>query len=443
MANWNRNVKILTAILLSGLALRLALSPFFADYNDFSYWTGTAFDVMNGNGVYRGYDYWYPPVWGYVIAAVTPLIDLFGCTPVDTVIDGASSSGYWVGDGFVSDPLAVFIIKLPLVLADTACGYLVYSVTKKITSDERKALMTSAFWLFCPLTVFTSAVQGQFETIEALFILLALWSYLKGSYTESGAFVAAAVLTKPFAALILLPLMALVWTRGQERDRRLKFTGMYIAGGLVMTAFVVLPQLIFGETEYLFGFLSNRSAVDFPLPSDFSMSITVLETEQSFGDLLSPSGSNVSTLFPISMLLSIVLAVFVLIRNRMTDLQAVLLITAATCLHLIWYPATGYSQYYVPVIAMLSICTALDKRFLYAAIGVIIVTMTTALWGFHHAYQLYDWGVASVEALNDFYSDMRAVLDIPDTITTHLKFVPVLATVIISMIIVRGPSDEA
>ncbi len=443
---WNRNAKILAAILLSGLAIRLALSPFFADYNDFSFWTGTAFDVMDGEGIYREYNYWYPPVWGYIISALTPILDLFGCTPLDTVIDGASSSGYRVGDGFITDPLAVFIIKLPLIFSDAACGYLVYSITKRITSDKRKGLVAAAVWTFCPLTVFTSAVQGQFETIEALFLLLALWAYLKNSYLESGAFIALSILTKPFSALALIPLTALIWTKGQDRNQSLKHTGMYIAGGLVVTAFIVLPQLIFGETEYLFGFLSNRSSVDFPLPSDFSMYIPAdlsTSSQASLADFFTPSGSNVSTLFPVSLLLSLVLGVYIIVRNGVSDKCAVLIITAATCLHLMWYPATGYSQYYVPVMAVLSICTSLDKRFLYAAIAVTIVTMTTALWGFQHAYQLYEWGFVDVSTLNDVYSGMRAVLDIPDTITTHLKFLPVLVTVIISLMIVRRSSDEA
>ncbi len=441
---WNRSTKILTAILLSGLAVRLVLSPFFADYNDFSYWTGTAFDVMNGNGIYRGYDFWYPPVWGYVISFLTPLMDLFGCTPMDTVVDKATSHGYWVGDGFISDPLTVFIIKLPLILSDTACGYLVYSITRRITSDERKSLIASAFWTLCPLTIYVSAVQGQFETIEALFLLLALWAYLKGSYAETGAFIAASILTKPFTVLVLLPLMALIWVKGQDTNQRLKYTGMYIAGGLAMAVFLVLPQLINGEMEYLFGFLSDRSSMGYPLPSEFAMSVTDMSfADQSIGDVLYPSANKVSSTIPLAAILSVVLAVFILIKKNISDVSAVLIVSAATCLHLIWYPAAGYIQYYVPVIAVLAICTSLDRRFAYAGAAVTVFGLISAFWGFRHAYQLCLLGWVDVDALNSVFSGMRAIMDYPDLVATHLKFLPVLVAVVLSLIIVRRSDDEA
>ena len=436
MAECNRETKILVAILLSGLAVRLVFSPFFADYNDFAYWTGTAFDVVEGNGIYRGYDFWYPPVWGYIISLMTPLMDLFGITPVDTVVDSASSIGYWSGDGFITNSPAVFIIKLPLILSDIACGYLV--------SDERKSLIACALWIFCPLTIYTSAVQGQFETIETLFILLALWSYLKGSYLESGAFIAASVLTKPFSALIVIPLAALILTKCNEPKERLKSFGKYAAGGLLMTLFLVLPQLVYGESQYLLGFLADRSSIGYPLPNDFIMSMMPVDAaSQSLGDRLTPSGSNVSAFFYLSFLLSLILSVFIIARKGMNDRNTVLVFAAAVSLHLMWYPATGYSQYYVPIIAMLSICASIDKRYLYAGIAVTVFAMCTALWGFRHAYQLYLLGFVDIDTINNAYSVMRSVFDIPDTISTHLKFLPVLATVVISMILMRRPSDEA
>ena len=442
---WNRNTKILTAILILGLIIRLLLSPFFADYNDFAFWTGIAFDITDGDGIYRGYDLWYPPLWGYVISTLTPLMDLFGITPLDSVIDGASSSGYRVGDGYIPEPAAVFLIKIPLILSDIACAYLVYSITKKLSEDEKKALIACALWTFCPLTISTTAIQGQFETVETMFILLALWSSLKGSYFETGAFITASVLTKPFSALAVLPLLAIVFTREKEPDRRFKGTSKFVTGGLMMTIFLVLPQLIYGESEFLLGFLTNRTSSYFPLPSDFSMMLSsnMLETEQSFTGTFAPSGSKVSTLFPLSLGLSIAISVFIVVRNGLSDKGAIVAVAAACCLHLIWYPATGYSQYYVPLIALLAICTSLDRRFVYAMAGITLFAMVTALWGFHHAYQLCELGLTDVDSLNNAYSVMRTILDIPDTISTHMKFLPVLAAVVLSATYIRGDLDES
>ena len=425
-------------ILAAGLAVRLILAPMFADYSDFSFWAGISFDVREEGSIYRDYDLWYPPVWGYVISAFSPLLDLFGCTPLEGVVDEASSIGYAVGDGWIPSPAAVFVIKLPIIISDVLCGFFIHSIVLRISDDRRKALLSAALWTFCPLTIYVSAVQGQFDSIQVLLVILAVWSYLNGSYFPAGAFVALSVLTKPFSALIVLPLLALIITYEYGNKRHVKSALGYIAGGLVMTAFVCVPIILNGETQFLTGFMSNRYSSGFPLPSGFSMSM--LPVSESFG--LAPSGSNMNTFFFLSILLSLMLSVFILARGKLKDSYAVLIVLMASCLHLIWYPATGYVQYYVMAIAALAVASSVDVRFRYLAYAVTVLALIPAFWGFNHAYQLYEYGWVSVDALENAYSTMRSIFDIPDTIASHLKFLPMLLAVVLSAIILRRDAVE-
>lgn len=437
MMDWKRMTNPLAVILLSGLAIRLALAPFFSDYSDFSFWAGISFDVRVEGSVYRDYDLWYPPIWGYVISVMAPLLDLFGCTPLEEVVDPASTIGYAVGDGWIPSPAATFIIKLPIIICDVLCGLFIHSIVRRITDDERKALVSAALWTFCPLTIYVTAIQGQFDSIQILMVLLAVWSYQNGSYFETGAFAALSVLTKPFSALIILPLLALIITYEYGNGRWLKSSAKYVAGGLAMTALVILPIVINGETEFLAGFMNNRYIGTFPLPSDFSMSIT---SSGSFS--LAPSGGNMDSFFILSFLLSFAVSVFILARGKVSDVSAVLIVLMASCLHLIWYPATGYVQYYTIAIAALAVASAIDIRFKYLAYAVTVLAIIPALWGFNHAYQLYELGWVSVDALTDAYDVMHAIFDIPDTISSHLKFLPILLAVIFTVKMVRRDADE-
>lgn len=437
----NDTKRKLAIVLIVGLAIRLALAPFFSDYSDFSFWTGVAFDVMNGDGIYTDYDLWYPPVWGYVVALVTPLLKLFGCTPLETVVEDASSIGYAVGDGWIASSGTVFIIKLPLIASDILCGLLVFAIACHITDDVRKQLGAAALWTLCPLTIYTSSVQGQFDTIEALLLLLAIWCYIKGTYAASGAFIAASVLTKPFTALVVLPLLALIWTYGSFRKQKVTYVSAYILGGVAMTAFLILPQIINGETQYLMGFLSGRYGTQWPLPSGFSMSIMPTVQSVDIGGL-SPSGGNMNRFLPLSFVISLVLTVFVFVKGRMNDRSAVLILGAASCCHLIWWSATGYVQYYVPAMAVLALCSVIDRRFTYAAVFMNLFALIPAFWGFRHAYQLLELGLADTGMLQSFYGALRSSLDLLDSIASNLKFLPLLVTVILSLYIVRGDRSE-
>ena len=59
-----------------------------------------------------------------------------------------------------------------------------------------------------------------------------------------------------------------------------------------------------------------------------------------------------------------------------------------------------------------------------------------------HAYQLYELRCVYVDAMTDAYDVMHAIFAIPDTISSHLKFLPILLAVIFTVKIVRRDADE-
>jgi hypothetical protein len=66
-------------------------------------------------------------------------------------------------------PLLMYLLKLPYLLADIGCFVL---LSKILSAKAKKPGLL--FWLFNPVTIYTSYLMGQFDIFIALFILLAV-----------------------------------------------------------------------------------------------------------------------------------------------------------------------------------------------------------------------------------------------------------------------------
>lgn len=61
----------------------------------------------------------------------------------------------------------LLLLKLPAILCDMATGYLIYKVCRKVT-EENRALLFSALYLFNPVILVNSSVWGQMDSIYTL-----------------------------------------------------------------------------------------------------------------------------------------------------------------------------------------------------------------------------------------------------------------------------------
>ena len=75
-----------------------------------------------------------------------------------------------------------FLIKLPSILCDAACGYFIYRLARK-SLGERNAVRLCAFYVLNPLILFNSAVWGQMDGVLALLTVLMLYAYLQEKET--------------------------------------------------------------------------------------------------------------------------------------------------------------------------------------------------------------------------------------------------------------------
>ena len=171
-------------------------------------------------------EYEYPPIWMLLLRLVT--------------------IGYRLGwyDSELS-PAFRFLVKLPIVVCDILVGLVIFLQVRKWTSDERRALLSSMIWLFNPFVIYVSSIQGMFDSICVLFLLLAVHALERDRFLWGGVWFGLALLTKQYAYLTIIPLLAVLIRRRIYRGTIIFFT----TSALLFTSFS-LPFLIVTPSEY-------------------------------------------------------------------------------------------------------------------------------------------------------------------------------------------------
>ncbi len=153
-------------ILLPAALIRLALAPFTSWPNDTYPWVLVGWNLVAGYGPYGQLGFSYPPGWAAVLALVLQPLAL-----VLSPDRWAALPRSGLTDLPVVHPVVLFAAKLPSIVADLAVGWLLF----------RRSWWASVLWLFNPLVVFVSSVQGQYDSFVALTVLASLLATVGGA----------------------------------------------------------------------------------------------------------------------------------------------------------------------------------------------------------------------------------------------------------------------
>ena len=232
-------------LLVVGLAVRLAIAPFFAHPFDVYAWYTNAQDFLNG----------VTPVWNYLVPygyafflfvfpaglAFNALSGLVGShvIPISSLNPVLNPGAPW-NIAVVPGPLFDLLVKLPLIASDAAVAFIIYRLVLKSLGDERLALMASSGWFLNPLVIWVSSGWGMFDTLPALFTLLALYIVAGGKFAYSGLSQAGAVAMKYYAVVLVIPMLVIAWREGGRR-------GALVATGATAGASVVLFTPVLGR----------------------------------------------------------------------------------------------------------------------------------------------------------------------------------------------------
>ncbi|UCD73008.1 MAG: DUF2029 domain-containing protein [Candidatus Bathyarchaeota archaeon] len=175
----------------------------------------------------RPAEYEYPPIWMFILSIV--------------------GSGYRLG-WYASElsPIFRFLVKFPIIVSDILVSLVIFLQIRRWRRDEDSALVPAVVWLFNPFVIYISSIQGMFDSICILFLLLTVYDLEKDSFVRGGLWFGLALLTKQYAYLAVPPLCAVLL-------KRRVFRGVFLFLATSASLFFVfsLPFLLGSPSEYI------------------------------------------------------------------------------------------------------------------------------------------------------------------------------------------------
>ena len=157
----------------------------------------------------------YPPGYIYVLYLLNRICAVFGFA-MDTVE-------------------STFVFKLPAIIGDFACGWLVCKVCGEKTS-KAFARFACLVFLFMPAVIFNSSVWGQVESFYIFFVALSIWLASKGKTVPAAVSFAYALICKPQSLMFGAVLLFIMVSRKSIKEL---FTA--VGTGAVSFCIMVLP----------------------------------------------------------------------------------------------------------------------------------------------------------------------------------------------------------
>jgi len=162
----------LVLLAIGAVALRLAVMPFTLHFDAYQIYS-RASEAAYGNEWFSFTSQiiiqTFHNLWLLLVRPLLPESSGIWSDTASVIGVGASREDY---EGFLAyDHLfrAIFLMKLPYVVADLACAW---TLTRLVEPARRVAV--AAFWLFNPLVIFSTAIYGRHDAIAVLVLLLSI-----------------------------------------------------------------------------------------------------------------------------------------------------------------------------------------------------------------------------------------------------------------------------
>jgi len=194
------NNKIIRLVLLA-LVIRLVIAPFTYHPWEYRTYNNTCANIHDGINPYSyfwelteeaksrdEYDLEYYEYWAYSPAGLAWLAILspLDPEPIDPFAEIEDQT---------PDPLLSFLFKLPSIIADLICGYLLYRLAVRIKHNNPYQVLK--WWLLMPLPWFLTAVWGGFDSVVLAGILAAILLIMRPGLSGLALGFGAAVKTLP------------------------------------------------------------------------------------------------------------------------------------------------------------------------------------------------------------------------------------------------------
>lgn len=232
---------------------------------DLDYWATVIKNLKIGTGLYYLPGYYYTPVWGYVLAIISAIQSTFldlgelGVRSFQSL--AVESAKHMYMSATVPSIEFSYSLKIPLMIVDLGLAYIVRVLILDITKDKKKANTGFALMFLCPSCIAVSMCIAMPDGISAFFLVLTIILVRKDHLLLAGMCYATSVLTKFFPVFLFFIIFAYLLMKSRSNvsvNRRYLY---FVAGGIIMSGVIFLPQIFHGELTHCFQFLTDRSGL--------------------------------------------------------------------------------------------------------------------------------------------------------------------------------------
>ena len=218
---------IFGAALLLRLILAYTTHGFGNDIACFAAWADRIFTV--GPGAFYSAETFtdYPPGFMYVLYLIGALRSLLG-------IPYYSS-------------LHIMLLKLPAILCDMVCGYLLYKeATTRLHFSEMQSVCVACAYLFQPAIILNSSCWGQVDSVHTLVVILMCLFLMDGKMLPAYAIYGIGVLLKPQTLIFTPVLLVGILDHVFLQDFSWRKFSYNLCGGLAVICGMLLLCVPFG-----------------------------------------------------------------------------------------------------------------------------------------------------------------------------------------------------
>lgn len=153
--------------------------------------------------------------------------------------------------GLYHEFLLNFLFKIPPILGDFVVFYSLYNIASLLLKDDMKSLSIAAMYFLNPLVIQQSAINGQFESLVAAFMMLSLLYLIKGKTNYSAICLAIGASIR-FVPILILPVCLIyVYRIGRTRPWRYLGTFLISIAVLFVPLFIVVAQIYMASPSAL------------------------------------------------------------------------------------------------------------------------------------------------------------------------------------------------
>lgn len=230
--------------LLLRLILAYATHGFGNDIACFAAWADRIFTV--GPGQFYSTETFtdYPPGFMYVLYVIGALRSLLQIP-------------------YYSD-LHILLLKLPAILCDMACGFLLYrEAVKRLHFSELQGGCVASAYLFLPAVVLNSSCWGQVDSVHTLVVILMCLFLMDGNMLPAYAVYGLGVLLKPQTLIFTPVLLVGILDHVILKDFSIKKFFYNLCGGLAVICGVLLLCAPFGLDAAISQYTSTLGSYEY------------------------------------------------------------------------------------------------------------------------------------------------------------------------------------